>query len=183
MQRRTYIDSGVLLAVIRGGPEIAAKALQILDDPQRVLVVSAAVRLEVMPKAIFEKRPDEQAAFEQFFQQSEEIPWSVEILQKAYDLACEYGLAAFGFHPLGFRGGSRDGRIHHHGKDDQAPFPVQSSEQQAPRPFASRALEKREYLAPITSSRGGDCLLLWKKQGVARRSFLAGCGSFPVPWK
>ncbi len=102
MQRRTYIDSGVLLAVIRGKPEIAAKALQVLDDPQRLLVVSAAVRLEVMPKAIFEKRQDEQAEFEQFFQQTEEIPWSVEILQKAYDLACEYGLAALDSIHLGF---------------------------------------------------------------------------------
>lgn len=50
MPKRTYLDSGVLLAAFRMKEETGRRAMEILDDPERTLVVSDAVWLEVMPK-------------------------------------------------------------------------------------------------------------------------------------
>ncbi len=68
--------------------------MEILDDPERQVIASEAVRLEVMPKSIYEKRQEERAAFDEIFQKSEMLSWKLEVLRKAYDLACRYGIAA-----------------------------------------------------------------------------------------
>jgi len=38
--RLTFIDAGVLIAAFRGEPSIAYRALEILDDPERLFVSS-----------------------------------------------------------------------------------------------------------------------------------------------
>jgi len=57
----------VLIAASRGGPEQAARALAILDDPARQFASSAFVRLEVLPQARFNQRFGELAFYERFF--------------------------------------------------------------------------------------------------------------------
>lgn len=94
VQCRTYIDTSVLIAAIRGKPEQSKKALEILDSPERQVFISDAVRLEILPKPIYEKHLDEQSTLEELFESSETLPWKLEILREAYDLACHYGIAA-----------------------------------------------------------------------------------------
>lgn len=63
----TFVDAGVLIAVARGGSEQAARALEILDDPDRESTASLFLRLEVLPQALFNKRDAEVAFYEAFF--------------------------------------------------------------------------------------------------------------------
>jgi hypothetical protein len=51
-----FVDAAVLIAAARGGSEQAARAMEILDDPEREFAASAFLRLEVLPQAVFNKR-------------------------------------------------------------------------------------------------------------------------------
>ena len=93
MSKRTYLDSGVLLAACVRKDEIGRRALEILDDPSRSFVLSDAVRLEILPKAVFEKRQDEVEFYEAIFSQSEGLNWSIDTLHRAFDVAQKYGIA------------------------------------------------------------------------------------------
>ncbi len=48
----TYVDAGVLIVAARGTDTLAAKALEILDDPRREFASSDLLRLEVLPQAV-----------------------------------------------------------------------------------------------------------------------------------
>ena len=48
----TFVDAGVLIAAARGGSEQAARAMEILDDPERQFAASPFLRLEVLPQAV-----------------------------------------------------------------------------------------------------------------------------------
>ena len=61
--RLTFVDAGVLIAAARGGTEQAARALAILDDPDRQFAASVFLRLEVLPQAAFHKRQTEGAFY------------------------------------------------------------------------------------------------------------------------
>ena len=64
---RTFLDSGVLIAAFKGAPQLRESALQTLEDPGRLFLTSPFVRLEVLPKAIFNKQADEARFYERFF--------------------------------------------------------------------------------------------------------------------
>ena len=91
---RIYVDANVLIAAFRGQADIAERALHILDNPNYRIVLSEAVRLEILPKPVYEKRQDEQRYFEQIFSAAECLPWRLEVLNQAYRLACDHGIAA-----------------------------------------------------------------------------------------
>lgn len=57
----TFVDAGVLIAAARGGTVEAARAMEILDDPDREFAASPLLRLEVLPQAVFNKRQAEVA--------------------------------------------------------------------------------------------------------------------------
>jgi hypothetical protein len=61
---KTFIDSGVLIAAARGQGAISLRAVEILDDPNREFVSSPFLKLEVLPKAIYNQRKDETRATE-----------------------------------------------------------------------------------------------------------------------
>ena len=63
----TFVDAGVLIAAARGGNVQAIRAMDILDDPDREFAASAFLRLEVLPRAIFNKREAEREFYEAFF--------------------------------------------------------------------------------------------------------------------
>lgn len=94
MPKRTYVDANLLIAAWQGKGELGIRALRILDDPQRVIVLSRAVWLEVMPKAIYHKQMMEVAFYQEIFAMAEVQPWNVETLGLAEDLAQRYGIAA-----------------------------------------------------------------------------------------
>lgn len=95
MRKKTYIDSGVLIAAFQGIQSVSIKANQILNDENREFASSQFVKLEVLPKANFNKQEDEAEFYETFF--SAVIYWATDlekITQDAYQLGCTYGLAA-----------------------------------------------------------------------------------------
>lgn len=91
---RTYVDANLLIAAWHGQSEIALRALAILDDPERQLVVSDAVWLEIMPKAVYHREAQESAFYTDVFGQAEKRPWNVDVLYQAHELAQNFGLAA-----------------------------------------------------------------------------------------
>jgi predicted nucleic acid-binding protein len=69
--------------------------MEILDDPERAFATSAFVRLEVLPKALFHRRPAEAAFYQAFF--AEAASWAMpspELLDQALREASRRGLSA-----------------------------------------------------------------------------------------
>jgi predicted nucleic acid-binding protein len=64
---KTFIDSGVLIAAARGQGVISLRAVEVLDDPNREFVSSPFLKLEVLPKAIYNQRKDETQFYEAYF--------------------------------------------------------------------------------------------------------------------
>lgn len=94
MPKRTYVDACVLIAAFKGEGEIGRRALEMLDDPDRGLVVSDAVRLEIFPKPRFQRRIEEANFYEAVFEQAEKLDWNIETLYRAHTLAEKHGIAA-----------------------------------------------------------------------------------------
>jgi len=94
MPKRTYIDANLLIAAFRGEGELGQRAIEILDDPDRALVVSDAVRLEVQPKPRYEKRQQELDFYDAVLDQAEHLKWCTDTLYRAHDLAEQHGIAA-----------------------------------------------------------------------------------------
>ncbi len=91
----TFVDTSVLLALTRGESEAYEGALGVLDDPDRSFVSSEYVRLEALPNAVFFGRDDEVAILQAFFDGvSRWVSLSPELLERAFELACQYGLGA-----------------------------------------------------------------------------------------
>ena len=91
----TFVDAGVLIAAARGVDEIAARALDILDDPNRLFASSVFVRLEVLPKAVFHRKQEEAEFYRTFFRKVSRLAKPGEpLLQSAYRHAVRWGLSA-----------------------------------------------------------------------------------------
>ncbi|MUG91121.1 PIN domain-containing protein [Scytonema sp. UIC 10036] len=92
---RTFIDSGVLIAAARGEGAIAQRALAILQDPNRELASSIFLKLEVLPKAIYNNRTSEVKFYEEYFDAVSYWATSIDqIIQNAYREISESGLGA-----------------------------------------------------------------------------------------
>ena len=94
MTKRSYIDANLLIAAWHGRDDAGLDALAVLDDPDRMLLVSDALWLEVMPKAIYQKQQGEMAFYQSIFARAEHCPWRLDVLQQAHGLAQRYGIAA-----------------------------------------------------------------------------------------
>ncbi len=93
---RTFIDSNVLIAAARGKEDIAARAFAVLDDPDRVLITSDFIRLEVLPKARYHKQEAEAQFYDEFFEAVRHtVPASKELVEVAQKEAESAGLQAF----------------------------------------------------------------------------------------
>ncbi|MFK0734515.1 MAG: type II toxin-antitoxin system VapC family toxin [Gloeotrichia echinulata GP01] len=91
----SFIDSGVLVGAARSVGELSEKALSILEDSEREFASSLFVKLEVIPKAIYNRQIKESGFYETFF--SGVTYWANDldkIVQEAYQIAAQYGLAA-----------------------------------------------------------------------------------------
>jgi hypothetical protein len=93
--KKTFVDAGVLIAAARGEADVAIQAIKILDDPDREFVASPFLRLEILPKPVYERRQAEVEFYEAFFDAVTYWADSVEdITQNAYAEACKFGLNA-----------------------------------------------------------------------------------------
>jgi hypothetical protein len=93
--KRTFVDAGVLIAAVRGQNHIAARAMAILDDPNREFAASDFVKLEVLPKAVYYQKQAEVEFYQAYF--ATVSHWANpadSLVQKAYREACRAGLAA-----------------------------------------------------------------------------------------
>ena len=91
---RTFLDAGILISAVRGQEAVAARALAILEDPQRSFIASDFLKMEVLPKALYYQRPAEVALYERFFSKARLIPVSATLVTQAYMEACTFGLSA-----------------------------------------------------------------------------------------
>ncbi len=91
----TFVDAGVLIAAARGRTEVSAQAMAILDDPDRSFASSEFVRLEVLPKALFNRKSDEAEFYLEFFRAVSHWPPNADaVVRQAYDIGVKFGLAA-----------------------------------------------------------------------------------------
>lgn len=92
---KTYLDTGVLIMAFRGQGLSNVRALQILDDPKRTFGSSVFVKLEAIPKAVYNQQPLEREFYQAFFESV--TAWATDIdkvVEDANRIACQYGLAA-----------------------------------------------------------------------------------------
>ena len=94
MPKRTYLDSNILIAAFLGQGDLSSDALKIIDDEDRQLVASDAVRLETLPKPHYEGNQTEVDFYETIFNYAEMLPWNTNILSQAQQLAEKHGIAA-----------------------------------------------------------------------------------------
>ncbi len=91
----TFIDAGVLIAAVRGNADLARRALEVLNDPERSFVSSGFVRLEVLPKAVFHKQRDEVAFYEAYFRRVDQwVEPDPHVMESALTLGAKSGLSA-----------------------------------------------------------------------------------------
>ncbi|MEQ8468038.1 type II toxin-antitoxin system VapC family toxin [Coleofasciculus sp. E1-EBD-02] len=93
--KRTFIDTGVLIAAARGQNDVAVRAMAILDDPNREFASSLFVKLEVLPKAIYNQKTLEAAFYQAFFDGV--THWAKleeSLIANAFQEACQLGLSA-----------------------------------------------------------------------------------------
>jgi len=91
----TFLDAGVLIAAFKGGTTQADRAIRILDDGSREFAASVFLRLEVLPKPVYERRRTEIEFYESFFRSV--ALWATvdaKLIDTAYDAATKHGLAA-----------------------------------------------------------------------------------------
>jgi hypothetical protein len=91
---RTFLDSGVLIAAFKGAPPLRERALEILEDPDRVFLTSPFVRLEMLPKAIFNKQVNETRFYEQFFARAEFVTDLMAIFNLGEEEAARSGVGS-----------------------------------------------------------------------------------------
>lgn len=92
---RTFVDTGVLIAAARGTGIGAERALHVLRDPNREFVASMFLKLEVLPKAIYNQRSAEVEFYEAYF--NVVAYWATDIgqiIEAAYRESTQSGLGA-----------------------------------------------------------------------------------------
>jgi predicted nucleic acid-binding protein len=92
---RTFIDTGVLIAAARGTDETVQTAVNILQDPNREFASSPYLKLELLPKAIYNKRQPEIIFYEAYFGMVEHWANDLDaIMAAAYREVAEFGLGS-----------------------------------------------------------------------------------------
>lgn len=91
---RTFLDSGVLIAAYKGLASIEEPAGVILGDPDRVFLASPFVRLEVSPKALFNKQGVEYRFYQRYFRQATFCDDLKSILSQASKESARSGIGA-----------------------------------------------------------------------------------------
>ncbi len=90
---KTFVDADVLIAAFRGEEEICAKAMQVLDDPEREFIVSDYLELEVIPKPTFHGFNEEREFMEAYIGNAAlRVSSMPPITAQAIALACRYNL-------------------------------------------------------------------------------------------
>ncbi|MGV8174512.1 MAG: type II toxin-antitoxin system VapC family toxin [Methanothrix sp.] len=94
--KKTFLDSGVLISAARGTDSTSLRALQILDDHDRAFVSSIFVKLEVLPKAVYNGFLEETAFYQSFFENDVDlwVNFNDDLAEIAQQQAGIFGLSA-----------------------------------------------------------------------------------------
>jgi predicted nucleic acid-binding protein len=94
-QVRTFVDADVLIWAARGQEPLSIAAIEILVDADREFIVSEFLRLEVLPKAVYNRKQPEEQFYRRFLAAASiDIPTATQLTSLAEDFACRYGLSA-----------------------------------------------------------------------------------------
>jgi hypothetical protein len=94
-KRRVFLDTSVLISASRGVDEVFQRAISFIDNPEVEFVSSIYVQLETLPKAVYNKRVDEEEFYRTFFDKVAVWPAPDSRLANfALKKALEYGLSA-----------------------------------------------------------------------------------------
>ncbi|MDQ3830376.1 MAG: PIN domain-containing protein [Candidatus Tectomicrobia bacterium] len=92
---RTFLEVGVLMAAILGTPKLADRAMELLNDPERLFVPSDFVQLEGLPQAVYFRQEAEASFYRAYFASvTEMVPLSQASVSEAFEEAYQAGLAA-----------------------------------------------------------------------------------------
>jgi predicted nucleic acid-binding protein len=94
-KKLVFVDAGILIAAARGNDELAQRAMEILDDPEVGFASSVFVKLEVLPKPLYQNRKDEVLFYKTFF--AAVSVWAEpisQVVQNACEEAVKSGLSA-----------------------------------------------------------------------------------------
>lgn len=94
-KKRTYLDTGVLIAASGGNQKLFQAAFAVIDDPDREFVITDFLKLELLPKPTYFKKIDEVDFLNDFFSIAvETLETTPEKTAASLVLACKYGLSA-----------------------------------------------------------------------------------------
>jgi predicted nucleic acid-binding protein len=95
-QRKTYIDSNVIINAVGGNNiDFTQKALNVLEDPSRSIMLSDYVKIETLPKMRYNKQERQVEFTEALFANADDyVNSSSEIVSLSENLASTYGLSA-----------------------------------------------------------------------------------------
>lgn len=91
---RTFCDAGVLIAAARSVSPDRHRALQLLEESDRVFLTSPFIHLEVVPKTIFHKQRLERSFYDRYFGNALWFRQLDQIVAAAQTEAAKAGLAA-----------------------------------------------------------------------------------------
>lgn len=94
IERRIGIDANLLIAAWSGRHPWCERAVELLADDARQLIVSDLLWLEVLPKALYHRRPEEAAFYRGVFARAEYQSVNPAVTDQAKQLAERHGLAA-----------------------------------------------------------------------------------------
>jgi predicted nucleic acid-binding protein len=93
---RTFVDAGILIAAARGYETHSQQSLKLLTHYKRRILTSVFIRLETLPKVVYNPYPLQRSFLNQFFSDPE-VEW-VSDLNAVANLATlqseKYGLSA-----------------------------------------------------------------------------------------
>jgi predicted nucleic acid-binding protein len=93
---RTYVDASVIIVgfLANGLDHRTQVVYNFFQEPDRLIMVSDYLWLEVMPNSLYYKHDDRVVYINKIFERSEKISSSQAIIDKAISLAASYGLSA-----------------------------------------------------------------------------------------
>jgi predicted nucleic acid-binding protein len=94
MKSRTYLDANVIINALSGDDAVSGAAFSIIDDPERILLVSDYLWLEVRPKMDYHHEVVQAAFVDMIFNAAELIRSDEILIDKAKIIARKYGLSA-----------------------------------------------------------------------------------------
>jgi predicted nucleic acid-binding protein len=94
MGKRTYLDSSVIINALSTDKERAARARALLKDTTRDLIVGDYVKLETLPKMVYNKLGDQVVYTRTLFDRAEYVRSTDAIVAQAEIFAEKYGLSA-----------------------------------------------------------------------------------------